>query len=235
MEGTRVVEILRTVAVSLAILLIFAAISAFVPQYFSLVVVLYVITSIGVSMALARVRGRKVVREVSGKTLVRMTYAETTKLMAADTMLSKELSKQMSSFLLTLLLPLAIWMIIATTVYPLIIPPDIAHRSSSERFLRYLVFYGMLWGLMIPLRFVVMPKKMVIPLVEYVITDKGIASRGIAIMFPLDAKRYELYMDLRRGFVEIFDKRSKQAYRLYHPDPEKLFAMLSKYVKHEER
>ncbi len=221
----------------LAFILVFSALSTFVPrEYFSLVFAVYLIAIFAVMMIVPRImakkRGAKIMLE--GSVLMRAKQKEVLELASRDKMLTVELKSQTMRMFGMMFLPILIWFAVSVPLFSILIPSSVP-RGTLEMFLRYVAFYTILFGLMYALRFVLTPKKMVIPVFEFEIRESGvIGSGGLAIPFPLDTKRYEVAYDMKRGFVEIYDKRSKQAFRFYANDVYKLKSIIERYALREQ-
>ncbi len=229
-------QILNVIS-SLAFIFAFSALSTFVPrQYFSLVFAVYLVAVFAVMMIVPRImakkRGTKIMLE--GSVLMRARQKEVLELASRDKILTAELKSQTIRMFGMMFLPILIWFAVSIPLFNVLIPSSIP-RGTLEMFIRYVVFYTILFGLMYALRFALTPKKMVIPVFEFEIRESGIiGSGGLAILFPLDTKRYKVAYDLRRGFVEIYDKRSKQAFRFYANDVYKLKNIIERYALREQ-
>ncbi len=211
-------------------LIFFAAVTTFIPPNWIFVVfLLYTIVFLSITSIIPRLRARKKALEAGGNVILRSNEQEVLKLIAKDTQLSNELKPQLTSTMILFITSFIIWYIVSITIYPMLIPQNIKDLDLMQRFLRNLIFYGILMGIFQGLRIVTMPKKMIIAITKYEIRNVGIKLGSVFIPFPIDLRRYSISINHKRCFVEIFDKYSKQAFRLYATDPQKIISVIERY------
>lgn len=219
---------IRSLALNLVALLLFSLISTFVPKdYIWFIFIIYAIIIVIFTGLLTKVKLKRKEGNAKGTLLFKTDEKSTMELVMRDNELIKELNKQTRGFFLILIVSLLLLFIVVPRLYSiLILDIDI---PPLERFLRYLGFYGIMWGIMYGVRAVFMPKRMIMPVTKYEVLSTGIRYGRTAISFPLDQKRYKVYVDHKRGFVELHDLRTNQAHRLYTQDTHKLYSLIEKY------
>ncbi|ADM28006.1 membrane protein [Ignisphaera aggregans DSM 17230] len=211
-------------------LIFFATVSTFVPPNWTFVVfLLYTIVFLSIASIIPQLRARKKASEAGGNVILRSNEQEVLKLITKDTQLSDEIKSQLTSTMILFIAPFIIWYIVSITIYPILIPQNSGNIDLMQRFLRNLIFYGILMGIFQGLRMVTMPKKMIIAITKYEIRNVGLKLGSIFIPFPIDLKRYSISVDHKRCFVEIFDRSSRQAFRLYATDPQKIISIIERY------
>lgn len=214
-------------------IVLFALISTFVPRdYLMIVVLAYFFAYTIILSMIQRLRFRRKVAEVKeGAVLLKVDEKGAMDIFMRDQELMKELSKQMRGTFIMLMASILVAFLIIPMINPLIFGADV--QSFVEKFLRYLLFYAIMWGIMQGLRFISMPKKMLIPVTNYEVRTTGIKYGGAYgsawILFPLDQRRYKVVVNPRRGFVEIHDDRAGQVLRFYAEDVDKLRSIIEKY------
>ena len=221
------------IATSLIFILVFSALSTFVPRkYFGIVFAIYLVSVLAIMVIVPRImmrkRSTKIVHE--GSILMRSRQKEVIEILSRDKLLSAELKSQGVRMLGTMILPLLVWFVLSIPLLNIIMPST-ATQNSIETFLRYVIFYSVLFGVMYILRYLLMPKKLIIPVFEFEVRESGIVGPGtLAIPFPLNTERYEISYNARRSFVEIYDKQTKQAFRLYTNDVYRLKNIIEKHA-----
>ena len=222
------------IATSLIFILVFSALSTFVPRkYFGIVFAIYLVSILAIMVIVPRImmrkRSTKIVHE--GSILMRSRQKEVIEILSRDSkLLSAELKSQGVRMLGTMIVPLLVWFVLSIPLLNIIMPST-ATQNSIETFLRYVIFYSVLFGVMYILRYILMPKRLIIPVFEFEVRESGIVGPGaLAIPFPLDTERYEISYDVRRSYVEIYDRRTKQAFRLYTSDVYKLKNIIEKHA-----
>jgi len=223
---------------SIAFVVIFSLISTYVPrQYFYIVIFIYLIALMSIMSIVPRLRQKKIAASIanSGPILMRVDSKEGLDMLSKDTALAQEMKSFMGRWILWLVIPFILWFTVFGALRNLLVPASVP-RGSVEMFVRYLILFSILSGIMYGLRYVVMPRKMIIPITQFEVRRSGIISSGFSIKFPIDTKRYEIRYDVSRGFVEIYDKTSRQAYRFYTRDPVRLRELIERYgvEKHSE-
>lgn len=210
-------------------LMFFSTVSAFLYDRFPLWIlfVLYSIIIMTITLYLQRFRLRKKSVEAQGTPLLKVDEKKVIDIAMRDNELIREIGKQSRGLMIYLLL-LIIFML---TFFPYL--GDIILRNLGsdylERFLRYLIFYGILWLIMFGVRFIVMPRKMLMPITRYEVYSTGLKMGSLWIAFPLDKNKFSVKVDHRRGFVEIYDNNTGYTYRLYSDDTYKLHTLIEKY------
>ncbi|HIP57183.1 MAG TPA: DUF2208 domain-containing protein [Ignisphaera aggregans] len=229
MDKSKILNVLT----SMIFILIFSAISTFVPrEYFGIVFAIYLVSVLVIMLIVPRFMMRKRSAKIvhKGSILMRSRQKEVIEVLARDRMLSAELKSQGIRMLGTMILPIVIWFVLSIPLLNIIVPPT-ATQNAIETFLRYVIFYSVLFGVMYILRYILMPKRLIIPVFEFEVRESGIVGPGaLAIPFPLDTERYEISYDVRRSYVEIYDRRTKQAFRLYTSDVYKLKNIIEKHA-----
>ncbi|MEM0153791.1 MAG: DUF2208 family protein [Ignisphaera sp.] len=219
-----------TILVTLISIVFFAFVSTFIPQDFIWVVfLLYTMIFMSLSMALPRILSKRRYGDVKGAILLKADRQEVAKIMMKDQEIDKEIKPQVIASLALLPLSIVIWIIASYTVFPYIVPVSRNLIAKSELFIRYLVFYGVLIGLMRIVTYFFMPKRMLVPLNSYEIRSGGIKSGSITILFPIDTNRYEVAINHKRSFIDIYDRRTKQIYRLYVADINRAETVIQKH------
>lgn len=221
------------IGTSLVFILVFSALSTFVPrEYFGIVFAIYLVSVLAIMLIVPRfmMRKRSVKIVHQGSILMRSRQREVIEILSRDKMLSAELKSQGIRMLGTMILPIVVWFALSVPLFNIIMPST-PTQNAIETFLRYVIFYSVLFGSMYILRYLLMPKKLIIPVFEFEVRESGIVGPGtLAIPFPLDTKRYELSYDVKRSFIEIYDKQTKQAFRLYTSDVYKLKSIIEKHA-----
>ncbi len=208
----------------------FALVGTFVPSSWTFVVfLLYTIVFLTIASIIPQLRTRKKALEAGGNIILKSNEQEVIKLITKDLQLSNEIRSQLISTMILFIVPFIIWYIVSMTIYPILIPQNREGIDLIQLFLRNLIFYGILMGIFQGLRIITMPRKMIIAITRYEIRNVGMKLGSIFIPFPIDLRRYSISVDHKRSFVEIFDKSSKQAFRLYATDPKKIFSVIEKY------
>lgn len=225
MDRSRILTVLTTVAS----LVFFAFISTFIPQdYTWIVFLLYALIFMSLSMTLPRILIRRH-SDIKGTVLLKADRQEIMKIMMKDQEIDKEIKPQVMSSLALLPLSIVIWIIASYTVFPYLIPSSRDLITKSELFIRYLIFYGILIGLMRVIAYFFTPKRMLIPLNYYEIRSGGIKAGSVIIPFPIDLNRYEVMVNRKRSFIDIYDRRTRQVYRLYVSDISKAEAFIQRH------
>ncbi|MCS7111347.1 MAG: DUF2208 domain-containing protein [Ignisphaera sp.] len=221
---------MMTVLMTLASMVFFAFVSTFIPQdLIWIVFLLYTIVFMSLSMTLPRMLSRKKHGDIRGAILLKVDRQEVTKIMMRDQEIDSEIKPQVLASLALLPLSIAIWIIASYTIFPYLIPASRDTITKFELFTRYLLFYAILIGLMRVVAYFFTPKKMLVPLNNYEIRSGGIKSGSIIIPFPIDTDRYEVIVNHRRSFIDIHDRRTKQIYRLYVSDVNKVESFIQKH------
>jgi len=229
-------QTLINIVSSIAFVVVFSLVSTYVPrQYFYVVIFVYLIALMSIMSIVPRLRQKKIAASIanSGPILMRVDSKEGLDMLSKDTALAQEMKSFMGRWILWLIIPFILWFTVFGALRNLLIPPSIP-RGSIEMFERYLILFSILSGIMYGLRYVMMPRKMIIPVTQYEVRRSGIISSGFSIKFPIDTKRYEIRYNIARGFVEIYDKSSRQAYRFYTRDPVKLRELIERYGLEEK-
>jgi len=218
---------------SLIGIVLFAFLSTLLPRdYLIIVVIAYVLMYTAILSSIQRLRSKKKIpKTATTTTLFKVNERVSMDLILRDQELVKELNKQLWGMIFMLVASMLIVFLVIPLINSMIFGSG--DQPFTERFLRYLVFYTIMWGFMYGLRVVFMPKKMVIPITKYEVYTTGIRYGGSYgntwITFPLDQKRYRVHVDRRRGFVEIYDVKASQALRFYTEDVDKLHSIIERY------
>ncbi len=219
-----------TITMTLTSMVFFAFVSTFIPQDFIWIVfLLYAMIFMSLSMTLPRILSRRKYGDVKGAILFKADRQEIMKIMMRDQEVDREIKPQVVASLTLLPLSIVIWIIASYTVFPYLIPASRDTITRSELFIRYLIFYATLIGLMRIVTYFFTPKRILIPLNNYEIRSGGIKSSSIIIPFPIDRNRYEVTVNHKRSFIDIYDKKTKQIYRLYVPDINKAELFIQKH------
>lgn len=209
-------------------LILFSLVSTFLPrEYTWIVFIIYTIIVVALMSLVSKIRTKKRIREVKGTMLLRSDEKNTMEVIMRDRELFRELNKQTWGFLIVMFASFLLLFTVVPMLNNLLIPDE--SLPHLERFIRYLTFYGVMWGIMYGLRIIFMPKKMLIPVTRYEVLSTGIKCGGLWIPFPLDEKRYRINVNHMRGFVEIHDLKLNQVHRLYATDTHKLQSLIEKY------
>ncbi len=222
----------KSVLSSMLFVVLFSLISTYVPpQYVGYVFIAYFVVILIAMTVIPKIRSKKVSTQIamSGSVLMKVSQQEVLSIASRDVELSKEMKQMMTRFLLFTFVPLLLWFSLFQILRSVIIPG--IEIDKLELFVRYLAFYGIVIASMYALRYALMPRKMIIAVMSYEVRRGGIVgvNPSISIPFPLDRNRYTVHYDLRRGFVEIFDRKSRQALRFYASDPAKLKDIIERY------
>lgn len=216
-----------SIALTILPLLFFSIVSTFLPrENLWIVFLLYTIALITLMSLMPRIRSRKITSGSKGTLLFRCDEKAVMDIVMRDQELFNEIRKQMRSTFIFMMVPFILWFIIIPPLSNILI---IDSAPYLEKFLRYLAFYGIMWGMMYGLRYILMPKRIVIPLTRYEVLSTGIRYANVWIPFPMDKNRYSVRVDHKKGYIEIHDKNSKQVYRLYTTDTYKLQSIVEKY------
>jgi uncharacterized membrane protein len=210
-------------------LVFFAMISTFVPQDFIWIVfLLYALIFMSLSMSLPRILQRKH-SDIKGATLLKADRQEVMKIIMKDQEIDKELKPQIIASLALLPLSIVIWIMASYFVFPYLIPSLRETVTKLELFIRFLAFYGILIGLTRIISYFLTPKKMIMPINSYEIRSGGIKAGSIVIPFPIDINRYEILVNRKRSFIDIYDRKTKQVYRFYVSDIGKAESLIQKH------
>lgn len=219
-----------TIVMTLVSMVFFAFISTFIPQNFIWIVfLLYTMIFMSLSMTLPRILSRRKHGDIKGAILFKANRQEVMKIMMRDQEIDREIKPQVIASLVLLPLSIIMWIIASYTLFPYLIPTSHDSIAKSELFIRYLIFYAILIGLMRIVTHFSMPKRMLIPLNNYEIRSGGIKSGSIIIPFPIDRNRYDVIVNHKRSFIDIYDRKTKQIYRLYVPDIGKVELFIQKH------
>lgn len=225
-ESSKIVTVLMVLVSTV----FFALVSTFTPQdLIWIVFLLYTMIFMSLSATLPRILSRKRHGDVKGAILLKINRQEVVRIMMRDQEIDREIKPQLLASLAMLPLSIIVWILASYTIFPYLIPASRDSVTKLELFTRYLVFYAVLVGLMRIISHLFMPKRMLIPLNSYEIRSGGIKSGSIVIPFPMDPNRYEVTVNHRRSFIDIHDRKSKQTYRLYVSDVDKVESFIRKH------
>ncbi len=223
---------LKIVLPTVLFVLVFAAISTFVPpQSRSIVTVLYIVVFIAIMMLAPIIMRRRVAKHVlesRESPIIRAKLQNVLKILSKDVELNAEMSRQMMKMMLSMIIPIILWFALLPLFSAILVGSS--KGGDLVTFCRYVILYSIIIVVFYIIRRPLMPKKFIVPVIEYEVYRSGIFGRGIAIKFPLD-KDFELSKNVRRGFVEIYNKRNRQAFRLYTDDVDKLYDIIVKHGK----
>lgn len=209
-------------------IVVFSLISTFLPrEYLMVVVIIYAFAYTIIMSAMQRIRAKKRVPEGKGVVLLRSNEKAVMDIVMRDQELFRELGKQTRGLFIWFIATLPIVFLVMPTLSSIVLGSEVT--SFSEKFLRYLILYAIMWSLMYGLRLISMPRKMLIPVTKYEIHSIGIKYGNMWIQFPLDQERYKVISNHKRGFIEIYDVKTGQAYRFYSEDPQKLYSLIERY------
>jgi len=214
-------------------IIVISLISTFSPQqYVVTIFVLYIVVSYMIFWIIQRMRRGKKVDVKKIKPLVKVSREEIVKAVERDAELGREISQLVSRMVLSILsMPIIFWFIF---------PPlkdfymSLAHQFAyMDQLLRtfagYIMLYSTLTIMAHAMRVVVMPRKNIMPVLnEYIVGREGIYSKDIFISFPLDRTRFVVEVNIKRGFVEIYDRHTNQAYRFYSNDVKKIVDIIER-------
>jgi len=207
-------------------------ISTFSPQqYVGIIFILYFVAYMVVIWMIQSVRRGKNVDMKKLKPLVKVSREEIVKAVERDAELSREMSQQLSRVFLSMVPLLVIWFIFSPLKdFYLNLAQRFAYTDQSLRtFAGYIMLYSTLTIIAQAMRIAVMPRKNIVPVLnEYLVGREGIYSKGIFIPFPLDRTRFVVETNIKRGFVEIYDRHTRQAYRFYSNDVRKILDIIEK-------
>jgi len=212
--------------------IIISLISTFSPQqHIGIIFILYFVTYIVLIWMIQRVKRDKNVDVRKLKPLVKVSREEIVKAVERDAELGREMSQQMSRVSLSIV-PLLIIGLIFSPLRDFYL--NLAQRfeyidQSLRTFAGYIMLYSTLTIIAQTMRIVAMPRKNIVPVLnEYLVGREGIYSKGLFIPFPLDRTRFVVEANMRRGFVEIYDRHTSQAYRFYSNDVRKILDIIEK-------
>ncbi|MGC9148613.1 MAG: DUF2208 family protein [Sulfolobales archaeon] len=239
--------ILRSIAFSQAMVLIYSTILLFFPQYYGYVILLIIATffaySILTSIKRARAGSAEDLEYVSsGRIIVKAQQNKVIELMNRDDKLINDMRPQMSFMSISLInLPVTFGIYYGYLWY---IMPYFSHSGDLLlRFLGYIIMFELLFvtpwiinRLILKgreIRMIQIPR-------DYVVTSRGIRAMGLLIKFPLENPTYNFKCSRKRRFIDIESQPQVQAitgakiitvYRLYMPDQDLLKALeaLNKY------
>lgn len=210
-------------------ILFFAGITTYLPGYATPLFILYVIVYMALFSLIPRRARRRTEAEVRGSLLLRVTPEESINTMSKDVELVNELKPQMIATLVIPFVSIGIWFALYSPLKSLLqsfVPGSDLHAL----FLQNLLLYTIIIALIRIISYLMMPKKMIIPLNGCEIYSDGIRSSNLALKFPLDGRRYRVEFNAKRGFVEIYDKETRYAYRLYTNNVEKVQSAIERYA-----
>ena len=239
--------ILRSIALSQAMVLIYSTILLFFPQYYGYVILLIIATffaySIFTSIKRARAGSVEDLEYVnSGRVLVKAQQSKIIELMNKDDKLMNDMRPQMTFMSISLInLPVTFGIYYG---YIWFVMPFFSHSGDLlVTFLGYVLMFEFLF--MTPwiinrlilrgkeIRMIQIPR-------DYIITSKGVRATGLLIKFPIENPTYSFKCSKRRRFIDIESQPQIQAitgakiitvYRLYMPEQDllKTVEALSKY------
>ncbi len=239
--------ILRSIALSQAMVLIYSTILLFFPQYYGYVILLIIATffaySIFTSIKRARAGSVEDLEYVnSGRVIVKAQQSKIIELMNKDDKLMNDMRPQMTFMSISLInLPVTFGIYYG---YIWFVMPFFSHSGDLlVTFLGYVLMFEFLF--MTPwiinrlilrgkeIRMIQIPR-------DYIITSKGVRATGLLIKFPIENPTYSFKCSKRRRFIDIESQPQIQAitgakiitvYRLYMPEQDllKTVEALSKY------
>ncbi|MET1102176.1 MAG: DUF2208 domain-containing protein [Pyrodictiaceae archaeon] len=224
---------MRMLLISQLSSILFAAILAFIPQYYILIFVIYLAVMIGLNTMLQRkgVKGSKD-KVLSARVLFKEEKAM--EIALKDNKLMEELGAQ-TRMMVTSLLSLAIAFLIFW-VYNLFkdIIVSRLHVVLGSMQLSYFIYWIIVFETIFLLNRLMawrtlssqMTQQPLLPS-KYVVTERGITSMGFGgftIEFPLP-EDHELLVDERRGFVEIKLPKGRRL-RFYSRNPRRLYELI---------
>ncbi len=214
-------------------LLLFAAILAFIPQYYLVVFIVYLAFILAISVAMQR-RGSKgdKNRVLSGRILFKEEKAM--EIAFQDKELMEELSAQtklMSISFGSIFIALAVFWLFGVYKDSIIsILAGYVEGSALQLFLYWLIVFETIFLINRVLMYLLMRgKKVQQPLMpnKYFVTDKGIASPGfggVTFEFPLP-ENVSVSVNERRKYVEIVLDNGRKV-RLYTKNPRRLYDLI---------
>jgi len=213
-------------------IIVISLISTFSPQqYVGIIFILYFVTYMALIWMIQRAGRDKNVDVRKLKPLVKVSREEIVKAVERDAELGREMSQQMSRLTLMVFLPIIFFFIFPPLKdFYLNLAQRFAYMDQSLRtFVGYIMLYSTLTIIAQVMRIIVMPRKNIVPVLnEYLVGREGIYSRGLFISFPLDRTRFVVEVNMKRGFVEIYDRHTGQAYRFYSNDVRKILDIIEK-------
>uniref|UniRef100_A0A7C2ZP00 DUF2208 domain-containing protein n=1 Tax=Ignisphaera aggregans TaxID=334771 RepID=A0A7C2ZP00_9CREN len=219
---------ITSIASTIVFITVFSLISTFIPRdYLWVAAVVYFVIMFTLLTLLQRIRARRSMPESRGVALLRSNEKAVMDIMMKDSELFRELSSQSWRMFIPLIISLPLLYFVTQVLYGLVVNNSTA--PFHERFVRYLAYYASLSGIMYVIRFVFMPKKMIMPITKYEVYSTGIKYGSMWILFPLDLSRYSVSVDYKRRFVDIYDKKTSQVLRLYAEDPGKLYSLIERH------
>lgn len=219
---------MSSIVISVVSILLFAYVSAVFREHAAKVFLAYIVVFVALSLLLPRARSKRMRQKIKGSVVLRVDKKEALKMMMSDSELSRELEPQLRLSMIMILVPFIIWI---PASYLLHYITTTWHEDVNLLFLGYVAFYGMMAALSRGISSVLMPKRMIVPLNGFEIRSDGIVSDNVAIAFPLDASKYEISLNFKRGFIDIRERKGKFVYRLYVNDIYKVKNMLERYGK----
>lgn len=219
-----------SLATTIVSIIFFSLISTLLPKEFPIwiIFILYTIMTMILILFLQKFKAKRKVAEIKGVSVFKVDEKNVMDIAMRDQELLHEISRQSGRMFLYMLILIIFMFSIIPYIHGTIL--NIGDSISvQEKFLRYLAFYSILWGLMYILRLIIMPKKMLMPITRYEVFSTGIKAGSTWINFPLDKKRYKINIDHKRGYIEIYDLKSRYAHRFYSNDTYKLYTLIEKY------
>jgi len=213
----------------------FSLISTFLPQHHivTLFILYFVILTILARIVKWMRRGKNVdVKKI--KPLVKVSREEIVKAIERDIELSREVAQQIYRMPLLVVSMIIIWLIFSPLMkdFYMNLVQRLVHIDQLTTFVGYVMLYSTLTIIAQAMRIAIMPKKNIVPVLnEYLVGREGIYSKGLFIPFPLDRTRFVVEANMRRGFVEIYDRHTRQAYRFYSNDVRKILDIIEKAGK----
>ncbi|MEM4848079.1 MAG: DUF2208 family protein, partial [Ignisphaera sp.] len=209
-------------------IVVFSLISTFLPrEYLMIVVIIYAFAYTIIMNTIQRIKVKKRVPEGKGVVLLRSNEKAVMDIVMRDQELFRELGKQTRGLFIWFIATLPIIFLVMPVLSSIVL--STGAESFSEKFLRYLILYAIMWSIMYGLRLISMPRKMLIPVTKYEVHSIGIKYGNMWIQFPLDQERYKVISNHKRGFIEIYDAKTGQAYRFYSEDTQKLYSLIERY------
>ncbi len=240
--------ILKSLALSQAMVLIYSTILFFFPEYYGYIILLIIATFFAYSILTSVRRARSMSKEdleyvSSGRVVVKAQQNKIIELMNKDNKLISDMRSQMSFMSLSLInLPIAFGIYYG---YFWFVMPYFSHYSDLLiRYLGYVVMFELLFMTPWIINRLMLRGKIIrmlqIPR-DYIVTTKGVKATGLLIKFPIENPVYVFKCSRRRRFIDIEIQPQIQAmtgakvvtvYRLYMPEQDLLRTQetLSKYA-----
>lgn len=238
---------------SAALVFLFAYINSYFPGLQSLLIFLYIAVVMGITMFFTGRSARKTIRDIEyilgGSVLHKADRELVAKLKNKDLLLLSQELKGQGVLLLTMILPIIIFLVLVMTPAPReffqALSKSLGTTGREATFFSFVLFYFSLFGVSIlfsqinRLYYKKRGGMLLIPS-EYVITDRGIVlDNRTPVLFPIN--RNVVKVNSKRRFVELESSvgqagsRMSSRVRLYATSPRKIYDLIISFSSEEGR